>query len=111
MNREYNGVIFTNHALERLKERGITQATAFATLAHPDRSRYAASNKAWIYNRTFGKEMVEVVAFQNEKKEWIIVSVWSRPLWKLNYTRDKYLVKVSWLDWVIDKLLGRFRKK
>jgi hypothetical protein len=110
MKRSYKGVIFTNHALERLRDRSISQATAWATLTKPDRSRYASSKKAWIYNRTFGSNMVEVVASQNEQKEWVIVSVWSRPLWKLEYTKHKYQVRHRFLDWLIDKLLGRFKR-
>jgi hypothetical protein len=35
---------------------------------------------SWIYYRTYGTERIEVVAKQNEKKEWIILSVWSRPV-------------------------------
>jgi hypothetical protein len=110
MNRSYRGVIFTNHALDRLKERGVSQAMAWATLNNPDRSRYASAKQAWIYNKTFGSHMVEVVASKNERREWVIVSVWTRPLWKLEYTRDKYYMRVSWLTWLVKKItrfLGR----
>ena len=94
MDRKFGGVIWTNHALERLSQRGIKRGDAWATFNRPDKSRYAASQGAWVYYKTYGDEMIEVVAKQNEKREWIILSVWSRPsftkppkklepLWKL----------------------------
>jgi hypothetical protein len=80
MDRNYGGVIWTNHALARMKERGIQQGDAWATWRRPDQSRYAKSRGAWIYYRTYGNQKIEIVAKQNEKKEWIILSVWSRPI-------------------------------
>jgi hypothetical protein len=34
--------------------------------------------KLWVYYKTYGNQKIEVVAKQNDKKEWIIISVWSR---------------------------------
>jgi len=80
MDRNYGGVIWTNHALSRMKERQIKQGDAWATWRRPDQSRYAKSRSAWVYYKTYGKQKIEVVAKQNEKKKWIILSVWSRPV-------------------------------
>jgi len=84
MDKNFGGVIWTNHALGRLKERGIKQGDAWATWKRPDQSRYAASKGAWVYYRTFGNQKIEVVAKHlpagkagNERKEWVILSVWS----------------------------------
>jgi len=82
MDNKFGGVIWTNHALARLNERGIKQGDAWATWKNPDQSRYAASKNAWVYYKTYGKEKVEVVAKQNEKKEWLILSVWSKPVYE-----------------------------
>jgi len=76
--RDYKGLIFTNHALQRLRERGISQGDVWATWRHPDQSRYAKAKGAWVYYKTFGGTKIEVVAKQNERKEWIVLSVWSR---------------------------------
>lgn len=81
MDKYFGGVVWTNHAMERLKQRGIKQGDAWATLRHPDRSRYAATRGAWVYYRNWGKERIEVVAKNNNHKEWVILSVWSRPVW------------------------------
>jgi Domain of unknown function (DUF4258) len=82
MDRNYGGVVWTNHALQRLRERNIKQGDAWATFQRPDQSRYASTKGAWIYYKTYGSEKVEVVAKQNDKKEWIILTVWSRPVYE-----------------------------
>lgn len=80
MKNDYGGVIWTKHALQRLKERGIKQGDAWVTWRKPDQSRYAKSTGAWIYYRTFGDQRIEVVAKENEKGKGIIVSVWSKKI-------------------------------
>ncbi len=82
MDRNFGGVIWTNHALQRLKERNIAQGDAWATWRRPDQSRYAKSQDSWIYYKTWGNRKIEVVTKQNEKKEWIILSVWSRQVFQ-----------------------------
>lgn len=81
MDKNFGGVIWTNHALERLRQRGIKQGDAWATWRNPQESRYAATQGAWVYYRTYGSEKIEVVAKQNERGQWIILSVWSRPVY------------------------------
>ncbi len=77
MDNKYGGVIWTNHALERLKQRNVQQGDAWATWNRPDRSKYDPSKGVWVYNRVWGDVSMEVVAKQNERKEWLILSVWS----------------------------------
>jgi hypothetical protein len=79
MDNRFGGIIWTNHALSRLKSRGIKQGDAWATWNRPEQSRPGSgSNRgAWVYYRTWGNQKIEVVAKQNDKKEWLIVSVWS----------------------------------
>lgn len=83
MNQNFGGLVWTSHALEKLKERGIKQGDAWATWKNPQQKRYAANRGAWICSRTYGNKKIEVVAKQNDKKEWIILSVWSRPVDKI----------------------------
>jgi hypothetical protein len=82
MNKNYGRVIWANHALDRLKQRAISQGDAWATWSRPHESRYAQTKGAWIYYRTHGTEKIEVVAKKNERGEWVILSVWSRPAYK-----------------------------
>jgi hypothetical protein len=80
MDRDFGGVIWTNHALDRLKKRGISQGDAWVTFNRPEQSRYATAKAAWVYYRTYGSQRIEVVAKKNEKGEWLILSVWNRPV-------------------------------
>ncbi len=82
MDKNFGGIIWTDHALQRLRERGISQSDAWATWRRPEQSRKGNLHKgsgAWRYYRTYGDQIIEVVAEQNEKKEWVVISVWSRP--------------------------------
>jgi len=81
MDKHFGGVIWTVHALDRLRERGIKQGDAWATWRRPDQSRYAESKGAWVYYKTYGNRRIEVVAKKNERNEWIILSVWSKQVY------------------------------
>jgi len=96
MDRNYGGVIWTNHALQRLRERDISQGDAWATWNRPEQSRYNKyrNNGAWVYYRTWGNEKIEVVATQNEKNEWIILSVWSDKVFKSNDKKDSFWLNI-----------------
>lgn len=77
MDRNYGGIIWTNHALDRMRERGIKQGDAWATWRNPEQSRKGTSGN-WVYYRTYGNQTIEVVAKQNDRREWIVLSVWSK---------------------------------
>ena len=99
MDKNFGGVIWTNHAIQRLYDRDIKQGDAWATWRNPEQSRYAALKGSWIYYRTYGDTRIEVVAKQNEKKEWIILSVWSKKI----YLKNTNIVNNSnsWLKKII----------
>src|SRR4030042_240998 len=78
MDNHFGGVIWTNHALDRLRQRGIKQGDAWATWRNPEHTKKGSTPGSWVYYRNYGNTQIEVVAKQNEKHEWIILSVWSR---------------------------------
>lgn len=88
--------------MERLRQRGIKQGDAWATFNNPDQSRYAKAKGAWIYYKTYGSERIEVVAKKNEKGEWIILSVWSKPV----YGEKKKKVEPLW-KLIVKRLFGK----
>jgi len=102
MDKNFGGVIWTNHALKRLSDRGIKQGDAWVTWKRPEQSRYAKSKGAWIYYRRFGDQKVEVAAKKNEKGEWIILSVWSRKVLEKRKVKKK-----SFLSLLLSKVLGK----
>jgi len=107
MDNKFGGVIWTNHALERLRERGIKQGDAWATWKNPDQSRYATAQGAFVYYKTYGNQKIEVVAKQNERKEWLILSVWSRPVYEQSHTSHEasHGKKDSLMRKIIKKIL------
>jgi hypothetical protein len=84
MKRDYGGVIWTDHALQRMDERGIKQGDAWATFNRPHLSKKASTKGAYVYYKTFGDTKIEVVAKKNpstssvQGNKWVILSVWSK---------------------------------
>jgi len=87
MKKDYGGVIWTNHAIERMVQRGIKQGDAWATWKRPASSKYEPQKGAYVFRRLYGNQEIEVVAKKNEKKQWLIISVWS------NISRDNSIPK------------------
>ena len=112
MDRNYKNIIWTNHAIKRMRERGIKQSDAWATWRNPQKSRYAKVKSAWIYNRIINGENIEVVAKKNEEDDWVILSVWS----KQTQLKPKESKENSYLLKIMKRLSGvacylRFNKK
>lgn len=78
MKTYYGNIIFTNHAIQRLYERGIAQSDAWYTFRHPDRQLRGATLGSFRYCKDYGNQSIEVIAKQNEKKEWVVLSCWSK---------------------------------
>jgi hypothetical protein len=98
MDNHFGGVIWTNHALERLESRGIKQGDAWATWRNPQDTRKGSILGSWVYYRNYGGTQIEVVAKQNERREWIILSVWSRP------AAGNYKKTESFWNFIVKKL-------
>ena len=91
MDNHFGGVIWTNHALDRLRERGIKQGDAWATWRNPQTSKKGSALGSWVYYRNYNGIQIEVVAKQNDKKEWIILSVWSQPVFESHKKHQSFL--------------------
>lgn len=78
MQNYYGNAIFTNHAIQRLRERGVTQSDAWYTFQHPDGQIKGNTPGSTKFYKNYDGQRIEVVAKLNEKKEWVILSCWSR---------------------------------
>ena len=107
MDKNFGGVIWTNHALEKLSERGIKQGDAWATFNRPQQSRAGSAKGSWIYFRTYRGERIEVVATKNDKGEWIILSVWSRPVYEGRGRQVEHGKSESFWKLMLKQILGR----
>lgn len=107
--RKLGGVVWTDHVLERLRERGIRQADALVVLKRPDKTRPAQKKGNWVKYKTFGKRRLEVVTAKNERGETVVLSVWERgvegrkksyffPFWSILARRC-----LARLNWFLEK--------
>jgi hypothetical protein len=104
MDRNYGGVIWTNHALDRMRQRDIKQGDAWSVWKNPDTSRYSKLRGGWLYERTYGNQSIGVVAKPPvrrtsgpEENRWLILSVWSKP------ARFKKTKNISLLTKILQK--------
>jgi len=104
MDKNFGGVIWTNHALARMSDRGIKQGDAWATWRNPEQSRKAKIPGSWVYYRTYGNQRIEVVAKKNEKGEWVILSVWGRSVFGQGFKTQK---KESFWKLLLKQVLGK----
>lgn len=75
---QYFDVIFTLHAQEQLRERGIKISETYETFKHSTRSQKGKYG-GLEFIREFEDYKITVAAIQNRKNEWIIKSVWRNP--------------------------------
>src|SRR3989344_5960746 len=77
--QHYGGAIWTNHALQRLGQRGLTQELAWKAFNSPHHSLPGKNPGTIEFQKRFNKSLITIIAKQNEKKEWIILSCWIDP--------------------------------
>lgn len=75
----YGNAIWTNHALERLEARRMPQSVAYKAFSSPDTSTRGKKQGTWEYTKTIQGHLITIIAKQNEKGEWIILSCWADP--------------------------------
>lgn len=78
-NNHYRNLIFTNHALERIKERKLMQQMAYDTFTAPDSVAEGKRTGTKEFRKRFEVSTVTLIATQNEKNEWVVLSVWIDP--------------------------------
>lgn len=75
---EYRDLIFTNHVLKRMKDRGITSEQIWKTYKSPDKQS-SANDSATERVKKFGNYSVSIIFKHNEKNEVVIISCWMDP--------------------------------
>lgn len=88
----YGGAVWTNHALERLGQRGLTQELAWRAFQYPDKT-LGGKNGSKEFSKWVEKSKITIIAKQNDKYEWVIISCWiDPPLYGTSdyYKKEKY---------------------
>jgi len=117
LNKHYGNIIWTNHALDRLNQRGLTQSLAYQSFAHPDKKFPGKNHGTTEFQKKTAKSLVTIIATQNEQKEWLVLSCWINPplpgsidIEKKNYYRAYKKASFWGKFWVILKRqLGFYR--
>jgi len=87
----YGGKIWTKHALQRAKERNLTQKEILNAIRHPTTSEDGQTHGSRKYIKVDKEKMVEVMVKENEKHQIVILSCWGNssakfkpriPLWE-----------------------------
>jgi|GEM_PF-1196102 len=108
--RTYQGIIWTNHALERLKARQIPQEYAWKTFRFPDGSKPGKSGGSQEFTKKIESYSVTVIAKQNDQKAWLILSAWiDPPIQGSIDVKNRHQPKESILSWIVKTIFNLFR--
>lgn len=78
-NSYFGGIIWTNHALDRLKERGMSRDIAIQAFKNPDNKKDGKQSGTYEFQKKIGNSYVTIIARRNVKQEWIMLSCWIDP--------------------------------
>jgi hypothetical protein len=79
MDKHYQNLIFTDHALDRLKLRTISQHQVQQVLAHPEKTFPSDKPNQIKFIRSLNNRTIHIVAKHlKDKNKWLIISVWVR---------------------------------
>ena len=87
MQREYENVIFTDHALKRLRRRRITADMVVRTIQKPDRRELEADGDTKFIKDIQTRKVHVVSRYLDDQQRWLVISAWVRgeedpkPLW------------------------------
>lgn len=101
---KYKKLIYTNHILQRMKERGLSYDYVYWVWNRPDKRTDGKAEGSYKFFRKLKDEWLVVVAKKNELGEWILLTCWTKPMYpeKQPYRRTK----PNWL-WRLIKWLWK----
>lgn len=74
---DYLGLVFTDHAIKRMAERGLDRNQALEILRNPDSKE---NERGTIrLKKKFNGFDATLLLKQNNRKEWIVISFWRDP--------------------------------
>ena len=72
-------IVFTDHSIKRMKERGISGEWAFQTVKSPDERKVGKEKSTYEFTKKLGTRIITAIAKKNDIGEWVILSVWIDP--------------------------------
>lgn len=77
MDKNYKSIIFTDHALERLSSRSISQEMVYQAITKPTKSSRSKESTKFV-KKINGRTVHVVAQFLSDARKWLIISVWVR---------------------------------
>ena len=98
-------IVWTNHAKERLRQRGISFSEADQSVRFPSKIIEGGTSRKFIKN--FNSYSI-VVAVKREGNDWIVASTWKKPHGPAQYDKSllEKLIRYC-LDRLEDLIKGR----
>ncbi len=75
----FSTIIWTNHAVQRLKDRGLSEPTVVQAIRHADTQRAGKRRDTVEYSAEYDGHIVTAVTARSEKDELIVISCWVDP--------------------------------
>ncbi len=75
----YSDIIFTNHAIERMGQRGLSYDYVKETVKNPDRSYGGKESGTTESIKQYGISKVTIITKRNQQNEIIVLSAWIDP--------------------------------
>lgn len=103
MNSNYKNLVFTNHALERLKLRSLSKNQIYQTINRPDQTKAGKKAGTTKFFKTLKQRRIQVIASELKKEnKWLIISLWVRGetdptpfMWKIITFPFKIIAKIA----------------
>lgn len=90
MSNKYKNVIFTKHALERMKKRSINKDKIWETINYPDKVYKSDIDDKKYLSKIRGRKYQAVATYLKDEKKYLVISAWVRgeddkasPVWVL----------------------------
>lgn len=78
-NMKINDVVFTNHAIERMKQRGIPGDLIWQAVKTPDKTTPGKEKYTTEFTKHHNGHVITVVGKKNDIGEWVVLSAWIDP--------------------------------
>ncbi|MBU2543579.1 hypothetical protein KJ707_03400 [Patescibacteria group bacterium] len=79
MDKYYQNLIFTDHALDRLRLRAISQHQVALVLTHPEKTLPSDKPNQMKFIRTLDNRTIHVMGkYLDDQKKWLVISIWVR---------------------------------
>ena len=105
MQSEYKNVVFSKHALQRLKQRRISQDAVVRTLKNPSEKESEDNDNVKFIKDVNQREIHVVANWLEDENRWIVVSAWvrgeddPRPLWQW-----VFILPYRFIRWVLRRM-------